>query len=684
MLRVIVSVIVLWAFSFSGEAQSSDTLVCPGCSGMEHKVFQIQNIEVRPTCSCKGACTCGGKEKKNYYSSNRFSATDDILAKSEGVSLIRRGNFAMEPNLRGLSAGQINLTIDGMKIFGACTDKMDPVSSYIEPNNLKSISISHGAKGAQVGSTIGGSVDMKINEPVVNGEKPFRGEAGVGFQSASLGFNSLLLLNYSKKKWALLANGVYRNHHNYRAGNGEKIDYSQYQKGNISLSGKILLSPNDVVRVDYLFDDAWNVGYPALPMDVAYARANIFAVTYKKYKLSERIEKWETKLYANTVNHAMDDTEREDVAIHMDMPGWTKTFGGYSDLKLNSGRHTASFRADGYHTRAKAEMTMFPVNEAPMYMLTWPDVKRNDAGFFFEYAYKIRGNSTLGINGRMEVVSSFVADDFGVQEFDVFGYDVSQSINHFLKSLNANYSLKLKEKGTFTLDAGYGERAPTVSEQYAFYIFNAYDGYDYIGKPDIETEKSAQAEVALGYNSDKFDFKATGFYYYIKDYILGEVQDKYSAMTIGANGMRLYDNIPFANITGGGLRVTYRPHENLSLTEDAQYTHGNDNNGSALPLMPPFKSITGIQYQVKKLLLQAECEAASRQNRISDEYGETSTPGYAILNIRATYAIAFGEKTLKLNTGIENLLDSDYQEHLDWGNIPRPGINWYVNVNFLF
>ncbi len=82
---------------------------------------------------------------------NVQNSTDKILNEMGGVSMIKRGNYAWEPGIRGLNNGQINTTIDGMAIFGACTDRMDPVSSYIEPSNLKSIAISYGNNESTIG-----------------------------------------------------------------------------------------------------------------------------------------------------------------------------------------------------------------------------------------------------------------------------------------------------------------------------------------------------------------------------------------------------------------------------------------------------------------------------------------------------------------------------------------------------
>ena len=96
----------------------------------------------------------------NYYKGNGMNLTENIMERLPSVSLIKRGNFAPEPVFRGFSSGQINLTIDGMHIFGACTDKMDPVSSYVESNNLKEIEAGCDVNSSSNGAGLGGAINL--------------------------------------------------------------------------------------------------------------------------------------------------------------------------------------------------------------------------------------------------------------------------------------------------------------------------------------------------------------------------------------------------------------------------------------------------------------------------------------------------------------------------------------------
>jgi len=79
-----------------------------------------------------------------------------------------------------------------------------------------------------------------------------------------------------------------------------------------------------------------------------------------------------------------------------------------------------------------------------------------------------------------------------------------------------------------------------------------------------------------------------------------------------------------------------------------------------------------------------ENETAAQQRRINPYYGEDYTPAYSIFNVRSTYALNWNDKRLEFAAGIENMFDKKYHNHLDWGNIARPGRNIIVSVAFTF
>ena len=101
---------------------------------------------------------------KDFFIANKNATTEDILSRLPEINMIKRGSYGTEPLIRSYNTGQSNLLIDGMRIHGACTDKMDPVSIYVEPQNLQSIQVQT-SHGTQFGSTLGGTINLKMVSP---------------------------------------------------------------------------------------------------------------------------------------------------------------------------------------------------------------------------------------------------------------------------------------------------------------------------------------------------------------------------------------------------------------------------------------------------------------------------------------------------------------------------------------
>ena len=286
-----------------------------------------------------------------------IATIDEHLQELSHVELVRRGSYAWEPTVNNMQTERLSTTIDGMKIFYACTDKMDPVTSYVESGNLQSISLNSGLDGnPQATGNIGGSLDLKLRKTGFD-NIPFHASASVGHEWNGhvqvYGADAAL----SNHNTYLNAGAFYRHADNYEIGGGEKLQFSQFQKVNVFTNAGLRLAEKDMLEATFIFDRATDVGYPALNMDVAKAEGLITSLSYKHLF---RHANWETKAYYNHITHVMDDTTRPDVAIHMDMPGKSWTAGVYSLLTTALKHHDVALNYDLYYNRLFADMTMYP------------------------------------------------------------------------------------------------------------------------------------------------------------------------------------------------------------------------------------------------------------------------------------------------------------------------------------
>ncbi len=619
----------------------------------------------------------------NFFRANKSATVEDILNRVPGVYLIRRSAYGQEPMLRGMSGGQINITIDGMKMFGACTDKMDPVTIYIEPQNLKSMDVRFGSNGSALGSTVGGTLDMKLAQPTISTNRIF-GKTGVGYQTVSSGTSLYSAVNYGQVKNAYYGSFTYRKANNYKAGNGEEVPYSQYEKLNVSGGGKWTVG-KDTILASMLWDNGWNIGFPALPMDVGVAKARMYAVSFQRYRCHQNLESFVGKVYYNSVQHTMDDSQREDIVMHMDMPGKSSTYGAYVEGKFQQvGKHSVSFRSDFYFNGVVAEMIMYPDDGPAMYMQTWPASDRGVYGIYLQDNFKMSAITRLTLSARLDLARTSIKSGIGKDQLEVF-YDLPvEAMFDAAKSVNINLRQMVSEKWIADFHVGYGDRFPTLSETFGFYLFNRSDGYDYIGNPTLKLEKSWSADVQLNYYAGRLQAGISGFYQYMPDYIFAQTGPNLSAMTPGANGVKVYQNISSAVLFGGELSVLAGLTESFKLISVTKYTQGSDFAGTPLPMLSPLTNTTTLQFNRGQLTAQVEEESAWAQHRINESVGEDSTPGYAILNMRLGYGFQMRSTRMVLNTGIENIFDKAYHGHLDWGNVMRPGRNFNITLEVAF
>ncbi len=623
----------------------------------------------------------GGKRSAK----GQVATIDEHLRELDHVELVRRGSYAWEPMVNNMQTERLSTTIDGMKIFYACTDKMDPVTSYVESGNLQSIRLNSGLNGnPQATGNIGGALDLKLRK------------AGFRNDQASM-FSSQLTSGYETngnvQEYAVdgvcssqlfYANvGIsYRHANNYKAGDNKKIDFSQFRKYNVFVNSGYRLAANDAIETTFIYDRATDVGYPALNMDVAKAEAFIASLAYKHLLSDSKLESWETKAYYNHITHIMDDTKRPDVQIHMDMPGKSWTAGAYSLLTATVGRHNGQLNVDGYYNRLFADMTMYPGGAAPMYMVTWPDVGTLNVGAALADHITLGRHSTLHLSGKLSWQHQRLNNDEGYKALGIFFPGMLQQYHQTTGRIAASYHLSMANC-QFALGGGWGSRAPTVTEAYGYYLNNTFDQYDYIGNPRLKNESATElngnfqlsapdAQLTVGVDANAFFFC---------NYIIGQFENRLSAMTVGAEGVKVYGNIDHATIVNTSLKAEWKPTKGLRWTAKATYSTGRDDENGNLPLIAPLSYQTRLGYTTASLSLLAELLGNARQADYGEKYGETETAAWTIVNLSAQYQFTVHSSRLIVRTGVENLFDRYYATYADWCHIPQKGRNIFVNLS---
>jgi iron complex outermembrane recepter protein len=621
----------------------------------------------------------GKKKELNMKQAKPLASLEDYLQQSGIVTMIRRGGYAWEPVINGMASERTLITIEGMHIFGACTDKMDPITSYVEISNLSEATVTSGQHGSSYGATIGGAMDLKRSRTGFT-TPGWKTSVSTGFETNSSQKILGSSIGYAQKAFYLDTDVMYREAENYNAGNDREVQFSQFRKFNVSGTAGFRANQNKIIEASVIYDKASDVGYPALPMDVSLAEALITSARLEVLPSSGKVKLWDTKLYYNTITHRMDDTQRPVVPIHMDMPGWSSTYGGYSAAQGSIGKHFFKLNLNSFYNISKAEMTMYPEdpNENPMYMLTWPDVHTLFSGIFAGDNYEFNCHSFLKVSANAAWHSNTVSSHMGLESIRIFYPDAPRTKDRLLKSIAASYSYSKALR--FSIGAGYGERAPSVSEAYGFYLFNSFDGNDYIGNPLLANEKSLEGSVSVGYENSSQKMKLSASYFHITDYIIGKPDASILPMTIGAQGVKRYTALPFASIYNTELEVEHKLTDRLKWKVMLAYSLGRDNNSNRLPLISPFRYTSSVDYTFSAFSCGISVQGNASQQDYAEEYGEDRTPAFAVANLNAKYVFNMLRYKVYTTIGLENLLDSYYSSFRDWNNIPAKGRSFFLNV----
>ncbi|MBO7140970.1 MAG: TonB-dependent receptor [Prevotella sp.] len=608
------------------------------------------------------------------------ASIDEHLQQLDHVSLVRRGGYAWEPMVNNMQTERLSTTIDGMKIFYACTDKMDPVTSYVESGNLQSISLNSGLDGnPQATGNIGGSLDLRLRKVGF--------DADAYHQNLSAAYEANGHLQVYGTDVAISSSCVYtdfgafyRHADDYQAGGGERLSFSQFQKVNAFANAGCKLGHSDVVEGTFIFDRATNVGYPALNMDVAKAEGIITSLTYKHLF---KDASWETKVYYNHITHEMDDTHRPEVAIHMDMPGHSETAGLYSLLTVPYKRHSAALNYDLYYNRLFADMTMYAGEAKPMYMVTWPDVGTLCTGLALTDDITLSQRQQLRLSAKVAVQQQRLNDEEGWHALSVFFPGMNDRYHQTTAriAVNDHFSFPCFQ---FAVGAGWGSRAPTVTEAYGYYLNNTFDQYDYMGNPTLKNESAIELNVKADFSffNSHFSIGVDANAFFFSNYIIGHVEPRLSAMTLGAKGVKVYGNQDHATIANVSMKASWRQEVpgdgelkwNASLT----YSLGRDTDGDALPLIAPLTYVSDLTIGRDCWLARLELRGNARQTKYGEKYGETAAQAWAVVGLSAQYV--FGLATLRL--GVENLFDKRYATYADWNHIPQKGRNIFASLSF--
>ena len=605
----------------------------------------------------------------------------DLLKNINGVNAIRRGGHGLEAVIRGQSDQRLNTFLDGAMVYGACSAKMDPASTYANVNNYDSVTVIKGTQSVLFGAGgPGGIVSFKrVTNPVTKPEyrigQNFDSNAGAYTTSGNMVF-PLSSSSY------LRLNGSATNAGNYETGAGIK-PLTEYSTTDYTVILGTLLSDGSKLEVNYSNNRQDKVGYPGLMMDIAYSYTDMYTLKYHRVTPLGIFNTMNVELFNTDIDHLMDNRTLRSGGSAMATPTSSDTYGGRIIGTIGSDIRAG---VDYEHNTKNAEQTM--MGSLKTYL--WPDVETEKLGLFFEkdmndISYGLRFDQVeldptrAGVDpgaGTMQNSANMVyamAANGGYAAATKRDFD---NVSGFLRFNNLM-------NGSSYVNLSINERAPDATE-----LFNAKQNSSammrHVGNPHLSSERHMTIEI--GHEGMLLGNHVTGsvFYNDVDDYVTTH------RVADAAMGTRTYKNV---DATLYGYEITaHRVVAGIDTTLNLNYTRGEDDTQNrALPQIMPLAGDLTFEIKSAQSNYGLRINFADTQDRFDSKVLDVAggTAGYTAYDIFAGFEPT---PNLRFTVGMSNITDKRYATHLNTTNTldatatrtDEPGRSLFGSINYEF
>lgn len=632
----------------------------------------------------------------------------ELFEDINGFHLIKRGNYAVDPAFRASQYEQLNVQIDGgTKAFHACPNRMDPVTTLVNPEEITKIEIIKGPFSVRYGNTFAGLINLVSKSPA-NNTKLLSGSLSSGYESNGNSMVNMFTLDSKIKKFDFSGNFSYRDYGNYEDGNQNEIP-SSFRSISYGLKTGYQITDNQRLQATLRQNFGRDVLHAGLPMDTDEDNSTMVNLDYKLETNSNYFKGLTSKVYYSYVDHIMSNSRR---ASFTNSEAVSKvnalTYGGKIETEWNFGSKVQLFtgidmvnlsREGGRDRLVKVNM-MGNTLATPIAFFdkVWQDSYSNDFGYFAETKIKASDKSWLTIGSRLDFITSDAND---LDPTFAALYPSLEKRNETIYSGTVSYQYLFNPNYKLEASFGRGTRAANIEERFIAFFNIGRDAYEYVGNPNLKPEVNNQFELSFDGKTNlkgffnSVQYGTSIFYSIYENYILGVVDAsltrKYNSTTPPVNP-KVFRNIDKALKTGFEAYGNITFHENFNFGTEVSYTYTENKDFSeSLPLTPPLVTRLKLSYEYKKFWAKALYTLTAKQNKISTSYDEITTAGYEVMDLNIGYKPI---KSVSIGMGLLNVFDQYYNNHLTFafnnvagfGRVPitEPGRNFTLFVNYKF
>ena len=615
-----------------------------------------------------------------------------VLNQNPGLNSIRKsGNYGFDPVFRGFKYDQLNIVLNGAQgATAACPNRMDPPTSQMAPNMLDRIEVLKGPHALRYGTGFGATINFVPSKLRLTEKKDIYGRFSSGYEGNGSVFRNETKLGFSSSKRDIALFASWSQGNDYLSGNGETVE-ADFNRGSFGTNLGFVLPKDNQLRFSVIYNVARDADFPALPMDLREDDTWLFNVRHDKTFDKKNLSSWNTTLFASFVDHLMDNLlkQLDPRMINAQTIANTYNYGLRSEGIWNFGTSNlfagVDFRAEGAQGLREREFLMGPNAGQIIVDNAWQDGHISKGSVFTEYHFKPKTIQYI-ISMRMEVNASDIDDP--TEEF--LQVNGETQITQFNPSISLGATKRLGKEMKLGLWLARAQRSGGLTERFINYFPVGQDPYELLGNPQLNSEVNNQLDVSFQWQKKNTRLNVDLFAAYMQDFISSVIDPDLAPRLPMSPGVRRFVNIEDAFKTG--FEINWRQQLIAGLEHQAgiAYTFAQDlERDEPLPEIPPmdFRYILLGRYLDDKLQPEVTFRHVWEQSRVSEEFGETQTPSFSLLDLKLTYQLT---GSARIAAGVNNIFDENYYEHLNrsvrGSNMPifAPGRNAFASINFVF
>ncbi|MBK9372537.1 MAG: TonB-dependent receptor [Holophagales bacterium] len=621
----------------------------------------------------------------------------DALVQLPGVWKLRKGGIASDVVVRGYQSRDLNVLVDGERIYGACPNHMDPPSFHVDFAQVDRVEVAKGPFDVRNQGSLGGVVSIVTRRPepgfhaTANGAAGSWGYANPSVSASWAGEAFSALAGYSYRRSTAFSDGDGRRFTeltNYRA---DAVDGEAFRAGTAWTRVGFVPAKDHAVTFSYTRQDTSHTYYPYLQMDAVYDDSDRFGLTWEATP-SAVVTAAKLSTYYAQVDHWMTDEYRTTGAPaargwSMGTDAFSRTLGG----RLEATAWGVTAGVEAYRRYWDTTTYLAGMQYKPQASL--PGATTDVFGLFAERSFRLGGTVILDAGLRWDHASASVDGEKASTDL-TWAYHGTRATEQ--DDALAGGSLRARWQAAegleVSLGAGTAARIPEPQERW-FSLKRM--GTDWVGNPDLAPSRNTALDLSASFRAGRVYVSASAFVNEVADtIILADVARVNVVPGVMNPKARTYENVD-ARLAGGEATAAVTLTGTLFFSGAVSYVRGTQDPRPELGIlseyvaeMPPVTGRASLRWDNGRFWGEAEGVFAAAQTHVDTDLLESTTPGWGIATLRA--GIAFGD--VGLNVGVENLFGRLYSEHLSYQRdpfrsgvkIPEPGRNVFVNLSYRY